>query len=469
MPGRLPAVLLLAFASGSTGAANAHNEYTLRYDAGTETMSVRLCVPRASPSLQFSADRSAASFVESLTRDGGPAPERDAHGWTATDWRAGECLAYRAAFGRMVAAKKGGWKRFGALIADPDVWLLRADGGDDTPAEASVELPAGYTFSTPWHPLPSHDGAPRYSIPPTPRDWLAAILIGHFDEESVALPGSTVRLTILDANDAEKRKLEAWFPKMGRAAATAFGTLPLADVQVLIVPADEAEEAVQFGQSRRGQGQGLTLYVDAKRPAADFDHDWVAVHELSHMYHPYLDEDGSWLAEGLATYYQNVLRARAGLLTPAEAWEQIDAGFERGRRETKEQSGVALEKAHGFMRVYWSGTAYWLDVDTTLRRASGNRLSIDEALKRFDACCLPDSRGWTPQAFVAKLDALLGTDVFAKRYAAYRTRLDFPDLAPLYADLGIRRDGKALRFDDDAPAADVRRAITAQNGSKPLQ
>ena len=41
------------------------------------------------------------------------------------------------------------------------------------------------------------------------------------------------------------------------------------------------------------------------------------------------------LAEGLATYYQNVLRARAGLLTPSEAWEQIDAGFARGRGATR--------------------------------------------------------------------------------------------------------------------------------------
>jgi predicted metalloprotease with PDZ domain len=115
------------------------------------------------------------------------------------------------------------------------------------------------------------------------------------------------------------------------------------------------------------------------------------------------------------------------------------------------------------MRTYWSGTAYWLDVDLALRRSSGNRLSIDEALRRFDACCLPDDRGWSPADFVAKLDALVGSNVFVALFDAYRRRTDFPDIDAIYRDLGIVRDGDRLRFDEHASAASVRRAImTAQ-------
>jgi len=201
-----------------------------------------------------------------------------------------------------------------------------------------------------------------------------------------------------------------------------------------------------------------------------FDRDWVAVHELSHLFHPYLDDEGSWLAEGLATYYQNVLRARAGLLTPAEAWEQIDYGFARGRgamRAGDVPLGASGERPN-FMRVYWSGTAYWLEVDTELRRASGNRLDIDEALRRFDDCCLPSYRAWQPAEFVAKLDALAGTDVFRKHFDAYAKRRDFPDLKPLYARLGlVRTAGDTLAFDDAAPEANVRRAIMAPRSTEP--
>jgi predicted metalloprotease with PDZ domain len=155
------------------------------------------------------------------------------------------------------------------------------------------------------------------------------------------------------------------------------------------------------------------------------------------------------------------------LLTPAEAWEQIDAGFARGRGATRanddtlERAAAGVDGHSNFMRIYWSGTAYWLEADLELRRSSGNRLSVDEALKRFDACWLPDYRGWTPEAFVAKLDALVGGDVFRRKFDEYRARRDFPNLKPAYTALGISRNDDRLVFDDAAPDASVRRAITA--------
>ena len=469
MPIRLFALLLIPLTVAPAFAADTAPHYTLRYDAGTETMAVRLCVPNASADLHFSADEDAERYVDSLVRDDGPPPKRDDKGWASADWHAGECLSYRAALGRIAdSGRRGDGARHGnAMAFDPSVWLLGVDGaGADPPAELRVELPPGYSISAPWHELPPDGGTLRFAIPQTPDDWLARVAIGRFVEVPVALPGGTLRIAMLGGIDADaKRKLDAWLAKVARAAVSAYGRLPLADVQVLVVPVGASSEPVDFGQSTRGQGHGLTLFVDAAQSAAAFDHDWVAVHELSHLFHPYLGDRGSWLAEGLATYYQNVLRARVGLLTPEQAWEQIDGGFDRGRRMTRPDD-VTLEKASqaedgrtNFMRTYWSGTAYWLEVDLALRRTSGNRLSVDEALRRFDACCLPSYRAWAPEDFVARLDELLGTDVFRKRFAEFRARHDFPDLAPIYADLGIRRDGGALHFAEDAPAAEARRAI----------
>ncbi|HEX5123681.1 MAG TPA: hypothetical protein VFV97_10590 [Rhodanobacteraceae bacterium] len=470
MPGRPIVAFVLALAAGSAVAADeAPARYTLRYDAATETMAVRLCLPQAEDSVRFVADRAAAHFVDDLARTSGPAPARDRGGWSANGWKAGECLSYRAALGRIVdAGDRGLGARHGsAIVTDPDNWLLRTDDADRrVPAEVDVELPAGYAISAPWHPLQSSEGATRFSLSPTPKDWLARVAIGKFGTKNVALRGGTLRVSILDGADAtERTMLDAWLAHVSRATLSAYGKLPLADVQVLIVPdRDTNNEAVGFGQSSRGQGHALTLFVDPRKSANAFDRDWVAVHELSHLFHPYLDDEGSWLAEGLATYYQNVLRARAGLLTPAEAWEQIDYGFARGRGATGAHDvplGASGERPN-FMRIYWSGTAYWLEVDTELRRTSGNKLDIDEALRRFDDCCLPSYRAWEPAEFVAKLDALLGTDVFRKHFEAYATRRDFPDLKPLYAKLGlVRGAGDTLTFDEAAPDAAVRRAIMA--------
>ena len=465
MPGRPIALFVLALAAGSAVAADdAPAHYTLRYDAAAQAMAVRLCLPHAENVVRFTADRAASRFIDDLARTSGPAPARERGVWTANGWHAGECLSYRAALGRIVdTGDRGlGARHGGAIVVDPDNWLLRLEDADRrAPAEVDVELPPGYAISAPWHPL----GATRFSLPPTPKDWLARVAIGKFGSENIALRGGTLRLSILDgASDAQRAMLQAWLAHVSRATLSAYGKLPLEDVQVLIVPdRDTNDEAVGFGQSSRGQGHALTLFIDPDKSPGAFDRDWVAVHELSHLFHPYLDDEGSWLAEGLATYYQNVLRARAGLLTPAEAWEQIDYGFARGRGATRAGDvplGASGERPN-FMRVYWSGTAYWLEVDAELRRASGNRLDIDEALHRFDDCCLPSYRAWEPAEFVAKLDALMGTDVFRKHFDAYANRRDFPDLKPLYARLGLVRAGDALRFDDAAPDAGVRVAIMA--------
>ena len=468
MIARLVTCALLAAASHAE-AVSAGATYSLRYDARAETMAVRVCVPHAAQSLHFSADDGAERYIESLARDAAPAPVRDADGWSAANWRAGECVSYRASLGTLADAgrRSGGTRRGSVLVLDPALWLLRVDEESADADDARVDLPPGYMISAPWQ-AESRDGDTlSFRIPRTPDNWLARVAIGRFTEAPLALAGGTLRVSIVDGADAAARtRLDAWLARVGSAAVSAYGTLPLADVQVLVVPVGAAREPVEFGQSTRGQGHGLTLFVDATQPASAFERDWVAVHEMSHLFHPYLGDRGSWLAEGLATYYQNVLRSRAGLLTPAEAWEQMDAGFARGRGATRENDS-ALERAAGveghpnFMRIYWSGTAFWLEADLALRRASGNTLSVDEALKRFDACCLPDYRGWEPEAFVAKLDALVGGDVFRRTFDAYRARRDFPDLGASYRALGISRDGARLAFDDSAPDASIRRAITS--------
>ncbi|TLY51812.1 MAG: hypothetical protein E6K53_06245, partial [Gammaproteobacteria bacterium] len=138
-------------------------------------------------------------------------------------------------------------------------------------------------------------------------------------------------MSVLHGPDATQRAtLIAWIDRVAHAVLTAYGGMPLADVQVLVIPVKpRRDSAVLFGQSVRGQGNALQLLVNAQRPASEFADDWMAVHELSHLMHPYLGDRGAWLAEGLATYYQNVLRARGGIYTPQQAWQELGDGFRR--------------------------------------------------------------------------------------------------------------------------------------------
>ena len=115
-----------------------------------------------------------------------------------------------------------------------------------------------------------------------------------------------------------------------------------------------------------------------------------------------------------------------------------------------------------FMRVYWSGAAIALLADTELRRDSNGRLSLDVALDRFRACCLPSARWWTGPELMRRLDGLTETRVFTRLYKRHVHSSRFPSLAETYRQLGIDpREGELL-FRDDAPLVDIRHAIMSR-------
>lgn len=438
--------------------------YELSYEPEGERMQVRVCVDEAAPQRDFRTHRGGAGFIDALQRDHGTLePVGDAR-WRARDWRAGECLRYVARVGDVARSgdRDVGSRVGSVLLIAPQPWLMRSDDSD---AHVAVTMPAGYAFAPPWPAEDAADPTPgRYRITTTPFSWSALVAIGRFDEARLALPGGVVRLALLgDTTPAQRATLTRWMRQALSATATGYDALPLPQTQVVLIAGSGRGRSVGFGQSLRGQGNAVHIHVDAAASLAQLDADWTAVHEFSHWAHPYLGDDGAWLAEGLASYWQNVLRARGGLLTPQQAWQQLDAGFARGRSAASDTLTLAalsdaMHARRAYYAVYWSGAAFWLDVDVALRRASDGQLSVDEALARFRACCLARKREWGPAEFVAKLDALTGTDLFVTRYRDYAARRGFPPLDGLYARLGLQRDGAGLRF-VDAPDAAIRDAI----------
>jgi len=188
--------------------------------------------------------------------------------------------------------------------------------------------------------------------------------------------------------------------------------------------------------------------------------DWTAVHELSHLYHPYLGESGRWLAEGLASYYQNVFRARAGVLGTDEAWERLDAGFRRGEAAASGPRLDAMGRGRGgTMRVYWAGAAYWLEADLALRSGSGT--TLDSVLDRYARCCLQGGDSVAPADFAAALDRIAGGNAFTALYRRYAAARAFPPLEDAYRRLGISRDRDRLEFAGNDGPRQLRDAIMA--------
>lgn len=481
MPGplRLFACMSALLAGAAAHAADAPR-YTVSVDAQSFQAHVELCLAQAHAQLSFGADSAwAMRFIHEAQRSGAAPLQAGDDEWRAPDWHAGECLSYRADLAAIAAAhdQDVGWRIGDDIVTAPQLWLLRPDAQGDADADLRITLPADLSISAPWQQVGREGTSTHFHIVNTPANWSAAVALGHFTEERIELPGGVLRLTILSGTDAEQRKkLHDWLAHVSRAVISAYGRLPLPDVQVLMIPVGKlglasravaafAPQAVHFGQSIRGEGNALELLVDQTRPVEEFDADWVAVHELSHLMHPYLGDRGSWLSEGLATYYQNILRGRSGLLTRAQAWDHLRGGFidNDGRQydSTLADAAANMHRKHDYQRVYWSGAAYWLTVDRDLRRESGGKLSAALALSRFRDCCLPAHRGWGPAEFVAKLDSLLGVVTFSQRYREFAALRQFPDWKKVYADLGISTSGEHLSFAADTPDAGVRDAIIA--------
>jgi hypothetical protein len=136
----------------------------------------------------------------------------------------------------------------------------------------------------------------------------------------------------------------------------------------------------------RGGGPQVTLLLGERARVDDVIDDWVAVHELSHLLHPLVGLDEAWFGEGLATFHQVVLRARAGLIDEDDAWAALRDGFERGQAAAERgpwtlplREGSARMRAEGrWVQTYWGGAAIVFALDVGLRRCGGG--SIDDVV-----------------------------------------------------------------------------------------
>jgi hypothetical protein len=379
------------------------------------------------------------------------------------------CVEYRvdlSAIGKQ-RWRSGNWRTRDAIVLDPELWLwVPDDVREDTRWRLDFELPPGHDVSGPWNRIGRTGGTVTYEMREHMPGWEARMAIGRFSVETIELPGGRVRYALLPGEPAaDAAAMRRWISSGARALVSAYGRLPVPDVQLLVVPIGSGREPVPWGEVQRGGGNAVHLYIDQHRPAGEFMADWVLVHELSHLLHPVIDAPDRWLSEGIASYYQNVLRARTGLRSPQWAWNALHAGFERGIRGTPRGRSLAevsenMMHDRSFMRVYWSGAAIALLADVELRRRSRGAQSLDTALAAFADCCLPAARSWTARELLQQLDRLTDTTVFMELYRKHVDSDDFPDLVALYGELGLQSmSATRLRLDATAPGAAICAAI----------
>lgn len=357
--------------------------------------------------------------------------------------RADECVQYAVKL-----TEKAG-------LASPDLWLWVPDPRPaGAPIRVRFELPEGVHAAMPWA-----DG----DVPETTFAWKAG---GGFARRPLESLGP-LELAWLAHGFEHEADVRAWVAQGERDASAFYGGFPVPRALVLLVPSDR--RGAGFGMALRGGGPAVVMFLDRHSNAATLANDWTASHELLHLGVPRLPPEDAWLFEGLATYYTEIVRARAGLITPAQAYQHLLDGFERGRRSggtlTLREESAAMRERHSYHRVYWAGAALALLTDLEARRAGGPML--DDALRTFAACCASSSDDWNAERVIAHLDATMGAARYASRARAWLDRAEFPELDSAWRELGIAPGLRGEARFTAAPSAPIRDAIVARLVAEP--
>jgi hypothetical protein len=267
---------------------------------------------------------------------------------------------------------------------------------------------------------------------------------------------TTIHLAIVP-NDAHpgRQAITEWTRRSAGAIARYYGRLPTASVRILVLgmPGDGVH-GTTWGY--RGPATRIRLGQDV--PAAALDDDWVLVHEMVHMSTPGLPEDNLWLTEGLATYIEPIARAQAGIKPIESVWAEMAAGMPKGEPAQGDQG---LDHTHTWGRTYWGGALFCLQADVEIRSRTDNRRGLQDGLRAIVAAGGSNAEDWPLERFLAAVDQATGVAAMVPLYARHRDAAIEVDLDDLWHRLGVRARGGSVVFDDAAPLAGVRRAISA--------
>ncbi|HLY43623.1 MAG TPA: hypothetical protein VKR52_20585 [Terracidiphilus sp.] len=243
------------------------------------------------------------------------------------------------------------------------------------------------------------------------------------------------------------------------AVATYYGRFPLSHDRILVIPVEgERREAIQGTTWGDMDGaQGFTrLRIAQHATMQDMAEDWVTTHELVHGAFPSMPDDQHWIEEGLATYIEPLARVMTGELQARKVWADMVDGMPKGEPEPGDEG---IDRTHTWGRTYWGGGLFCFVADVEIRRQTGNRKGLRDALKAIVAAGGTIDHNWDLPRALAVGDRATGTHVLSDMYAKWKNAPVEVDLPKLWNELGVRMTANGIEFQDNAPLANVRESI----------
>jgi hypothetical protein len=423
--------------------------------------------PGAADSLEVDAD--AAPYVHDVeyeSRGGWRAARRDARqngaAWTAPCRADGCRVRYRFALSDAAAAIDDVDTAFaagGLVVAPPSTWLLRPSAQPDAGRFGfRVHTDAGTEFATGVHAAP--DGAPSaFEARVDEMAQASFAVFGAFHLETIRSGAARVDAVVAPSGlPLSRADAIAWIRTAVAGIAGYYGRFPVDRTLMIVVPGTQEETR---GETLGDGGAAVLIRVGTRVTAATTRDDWVVTHELLHVTLPSLAREHLWLSEGVATYVEPIVRARAGLVTPERFWRDLVEGLPQGLPEPGDQG---LERTHTWGRTYWGGALFCLLADVRIRQETHDARSLDDALRGIAATGADVQSRWDIAHVIGVGDAATGTTALAQTYRELALAPGSVELAELWKRLGVHPGKDGVTLDDQAPLAAMRRAITSGGG-----
>jgi hypothetical protein len=272
----------------------------------------------------------------------------------------------------------------------------------------------------------------------------------------VSVPGGRIEVSILgEPQRVSRAHVLAWVEGSARAVASYYGAFPVPEARVTINARGPGK--VSDGHALgNASGAFITITVGQDTRATDLGNDWKLTHEFVHLAFPTMKNTPTWIEEGLATYIEPIARARAGRSKKEEIWGWLIRGLPLGEAAL---SQAGLDKAQGHDAMYWGGALFCFLADVDIRRRTHNRKSLDDAVRGIVRAGGNITVSWDLQRALAEGDRATGVPVLAPLYEKMGPKPVTPRVVKMLAALGVTGKRSALKIEDRAPLATIRRGI----------
>jgi hypothetical protein len=254
-------------------------------------------------------------------------------------------------------------------------------------------------------------------------------------------------------------ELLAWVEKAARAVAAYYRGFPVSRLDLTVRTGGPGR--ISGGRTFGVRGRAsIRIGVGEATTTDDLAGNWVLVHEMVHLAFPSMTGH-EWVEEGLATYVEPLVRARAGMASADDIWRWLLWGLPKG---VDGMGGRGLDEARGWGATYWGGAVFCLLADVGIRERTGNRKSLEDALRGIVRAGGNVTVSWPIERALAEGDRAAGVPVLSELYAKLGRGGMEVDLSDLWKKLGVSSEGGRIVCDDAAPLAAVRRGITTGSG-----